>query len=154
MTEAEAIEALRFHSGHHEDIDNPRWRYGFLGSLRPYLGKLHDDNYHEVMAAVATLARVHSGEHGARFPHEAHAALWGIVHLGRVWGVQAGGMLRSNNLINAKDIDVLDIWLSTISYAVFLGLEGSLNEVDLDYEPPPRWSAVWEALGEPPPTNR
>ena len=27
---------LSFHSGRNEDIKNPKWENGFLGSLRPY----------------------------------------------------------------------------------------------------------------------
>jgi hypothetical protein len=146
MNQQQAIEALCFHGGTHADVQNPRWTNGFLGCLRPYQGSLHEDNFHEVMAAIATLARV-DGLAGPQMSHEVMAALWGIVHLGRAWGVQEGGMLRTNKLISDEDAEELEDWVWTISYAVLLALEGSLNATDLDYEPPDQWKAVWEALG-------
>ncbi|WP_335993961.1 hypothetical protein [Fusobacterium polymorphum] len=34
-----AKELLSFHSCRNDDINNPKWENGFLGSLRPFQGK-------------------------------------------------------------------------------------------------------------------
>lgn len=36
MNKEEAKELLSYHSGTSEDIHNPKWESGFLGSLRPF----------------------------------------------------------------------------------------------------------------------
>ena len=49
MTKEEAIEELFFQSSAHTDIENPRWENGFLGSLRPFRGKLIEENFHLIV---------------------------------------------------------------------------------------------------------
>lgn len=49
MNIEEAKELLSFHSTRNSDIDNPKWENGFLGSLRPFSGELHNENFFEVM---------------------------------------------------------------------------------------------------------
>lgn len=38
MTKQQAIEKLSYHSGRCEDIENPKWRYGFWACLDPIQG--------------------------------------------------------------------------------------------------------------------
>lgn len=51
----EAKELLSFHAGRNNDINNPKWENGFLGSLRPFRGKLHIENLDEVIECLRTL---------------------------------------------------------------------------------------------------
>lgn len=44
MTKEDAIEELMYQSGAHENIESERWTNGFLGHLRPFHGKLCEDN--------------------------------------------------------------------------------------------------------------
>jgi hypothetical protein len=146
MTEQEAIEVLGFHCGVDERIDDPRWVNGFLGTLRPYRGLL-ERNFHEVMAALATLAeRLHAND----VPRAALSSLIGICHLGRAWGVHPDGMLRRNNLISPDDVTRLERWIETISYATMMVLDGysASDKRELGYEPPPEWSHIWDAAAK------
>ena len=40
-----AKELLSFHSCRNDDINNPKWENGFLGSLRPFQGKIYEKNF-------------------------------------------------------------------------------------------------------------
>jgi hypothetical protein len=130
LTPLEARELLQMHSGRHGDTSHPKWEFGFLGSLRPYSG-LRVENFHEVMACLKILAP--ELEHGATCDKDLVAAIWGICHLGRSWGVEAGGMLRSNGLISADQVERLDSWINQISYAMFCLLDGCGVEIAFEH---------------------
>lgn len=55
MNIEEAKELLSYHSGTNEDVDNAKWQNGFLGSLRPFTGDLHEENFIEVMECLKVL---------------------------------------------------------------------------------------------------
>lgn len=61
------------------------------------------------------------------------AAIWGICHLGRSWGVEAGGMLRSNGLISTDEVNRLESWIRQISYAMFCLLDGCELEIAFEH---------------------
>ena len=52
MDVKEAKERLSYHSGRNEDIHNPKWEHGFLGSLRPFQGELRKENFIDVMECL------------------------------------------------------------------------------------------------------
>ena len=130
VSPTEAREALLFHSGAHGDVDSPRWKYGFLGSLRPFSG-LREQNFHEVMGALRVLAPALEGELIAR---DVTAALMGICHFGRAWGIHPSGMLRRNGLISDEDVERLESWVWTISYATTCVLDGAIDEAFHEYD--------------------
>jgi hypothetical protein len=130
MTSAEARESLRFHSGSHPDVDDPRWSRGFLGMLRPY-GGLRETSFHEVMRALRELATDLQNEMVDR---EVVSALFGICHLARAWGIHPDGMLRRNGLIAPTDVERLERWVWTISYATSCVLDGSIDEAFAEYD--------------------
>jgi hypothetical protein len=122
MTRNEAKDLLLFHSfSHSEAPHDPRAASGFLGSLRPYRGRLDPSNLHEVMAALVTLA---SEFEQSELDREIVHALWSITHLARAWGLEPEGMLRSNRLISDDDIATLTAWVEAISYATWCLLDG------------------------------
>lgn len=120
MTKQQAKETLSFHSGRNSDIDNPKWENGFLGSLRPYRGKLNEASFHEIIMCLEVL-----GEDLIRDTIDSNivADIMGILHLGRVWGVYENGMLKRNNLISEKDAKTLGGWLDIISYTFMMILD-------------------------------
>lgn len=61
MNIEEAKELLSFHSTRNNDIDNPKWGNGFLGSLRPFSGEMHKENFFEVMECLNVLKDEFSG---------------------------------------------------------------------------------------------
>ena len=121
LSPAQARELLQFHSGRHEDVDHAKWTGGFLGSLRPYRG-LDPRNFHEVMRCLMALAP----ELAAPGPIDRGlvADVWGICHLARAWGVEPGGMLRSEGLIQPEEAERLASWIHQISHAMFCLLDG------------------------------
>ena len=128
-TEA-ALELLKFHACSHGDTDHPKWKTGFLGSLRPYAG-LDARNFHEVMSCLKAIE--------PRFEQPTidsglMADIWAICHLGRAWGVEPDGMLRRNNLISREDVARLESWIFQISYTVFCLLAGCGDDAFEEYE--------------------
>jgi hypothetical protein len=111
-------------------VDSPRWTFGFLGSLRPFTG-LREENFHEVMAALRTLAPTLQEDAVAR---DVVAGLVGVCHLGRAWGVHPEGMLRLNGLIPDEDVARLEAWVWTISYATMCVLDGAIDEAFHEYD--------------------
>lgn len=130
MTPSDAREALRFHSGAHPDVDDPRSTLGFVGSLRPCTG-LREENFHGVMKALRVLAPELQSQFVDR---EVVSALWGICHFGRAWGIDRDGMLRRNSLISDEDVERLEHWVQTISYATAMVLDGTIDEAFADYD--------------------
>ncbi|WP_414943583.1 hypothetical protein [Amycolatopsis sp. cmx-11-32] len=130
MTPADAREALQFHACVHPDVDDPRWQRGFLGSLRPFTG-LREENFHEVMSALRVFAEPLQAD---MVPREVISTLVGICHFARAWGVEPEGMLRRNDLIGDTDVARLDEWISTISYALTMIMDGDVAEAFDEYD--------------------
>lgn len=133
MTKQEAKELLLHHSFNHEDFEDPKSARDFLGMLRPFNGTLLEENYHEVMAALRVLADDFTHPTVDR---EIIAALWGICHFARAWGLEPEGMLRSNNLIRDEQIQQLADWVDSISYATCCLLDGAATEAFATYSAP------------------
>lgn len=90
MDVQEAKELLSFHSGRNSDIDNPKWKNGFLGSLRPIKG-LNRGNFIEVMECLRTL----KDEIAAPLiDREIVCDIVGITHLTRAWASPQGMLGR------------------------------------------------------------
>lgn len=97
--------------------------------LRPYQGALVAENFDDVMGCVIVLA---DELRGTAPDKRTIAALWAICHLGRTWGLEADGMLRSNGLIAAEDVTRLGEWIDCISYATMMLLDGCELEEALE----------------------
>ena len=67
-------------------------------------------------------------------PREVVSSLLSICHLGRAWGVHPDGMLRRNGLISDTDVERLDGWIETISYAAMCVLDGDVEEAFHSYD--------------------
>ena len=124
MTESEALELLKYHSYNHEDFDNPKAEIGFLGMLRPFQGELYEDNFHDLMTILRVLKNEFKND---KLNRQIVSSFWGICHLSRAWGLNSEGMLRRNNLITEKQIQLLSVWIDCISTTIMNLLEG-LNE--------------------------
>ena len=131
MTKEEAKELLKLHSSTHDDIDHPKSRRGFLGMLRPFSGELIEENYHEVIACIKTLANDLANTD--KVDKEVISALWGICHLTRSWTASPDGMLRQNNLLKAGQVKMLENWTDIISYATMMLLDE--QNIETAFEP-------------------
>ena len=111
----DALTELSFHSGRNEDIANPKWENGFLGSLRPYKNMtLVEDSFHKVVYCLRSLLPyIKENDHLDKC---LVSDISGIICFGRAWGVDDGGMLRSNSLISKSEASKLEELVDCISY--------------------------------------
>ena len=130
MDKNEARLLLSFHSGRNEDTANTKWTNGFLGVLRPFKNKLSEENFHEIMKCLKTLSEDFESKN---IEQETISDLWAICHLGRAWALNENGILQSNNLLAQEQIQILDNWISMISYSVMNLLEGVKDEAFWEY---------------------
>ena len=121
MSQAVARMLLSKHSFTHDDVDDPAMENGFLGSLRPYKGKLNHSAFHEVVACLKALGPSMSND--STVDRQVVSNLWGICKLSQDWAVDPDGMLRRNNLISTPDIETMKKWIDCISYATMMLLE-------------------------------
>ncbi|QSW91356.1 hypothetical protein J0383_11265 [Flavobacterium endoglycinae] len=132
MTTEEAIEELMYQCGAHTNVESERWQNGFLGHLRPFRGKLREENYHLIMQALRVLAPEMEKDFVDR---RIISSIMGITHLGRMWAVHPEGMLQSNKLISKEQVTQIDNWLMDISYAAYCLLDGAgTKEAFWDYD--------------------
>ena len=131
MTTEEAKKILKYRSFTDNDIHHPKMENGFLGMLRPFSGELNEENYHEVIKAIKTLADELRDKD--KIDKEVISAIWGICHLTRSWAIEKEGMLRRNNLINDEQIKILEKWIESISFATMMILDGSDNSTAFEF---------------------
>ena len=108
MTYEEAVEQLTFHCGTNPDIENPRWKDGFLQTLRPFKG-LRKDSYENLCQCVNAV-----GPHlrsSAELDRDVVASLWAVLHFADAWAIQPDGMLRRDNLISKSDLATMRGWV-------------------------------------------
>ena len=105
-----AKELLSLHSGRNNDIHNPKWKNGFLGSLRPFRGELNEENFIEIMECLKTL----KSEISAPTIEQAIVSdIIGIIHLTRAW-TSPYGMLSCNQLLTEEQTNCLLTWIDII----------------------------------------
>lgn len=130
MTKEDALVILSYHSGRNEDLDNKRWINGFLGSLRPFQGKLHEQNFVEVMECLRTLSPDFVA---GTISGQAIGDVFTIIYLGRRW-TEEGSALDESNLINSEQQFKMDLWLDILEDALFYLLNEDPETAFLPYE--------------------
>lgn len=126
----EAKELLSYHSGRNENIDNPKWINGFLGSLRPFRGELLESNFIEVMECMKVLQDEFEQDKVDKY---VLADIVGITHLARVWA-SPDGMLGSNKLLTVEQTTKLNLWVDIIQEALMWLLDDAPEEAFGTYE--------------------
>lgn len=126
----EAKELLSYHSGRNSNIDNPKWRQGFLGSLRPFRGTLQEDNFIEVMECMKVLQKQFSAP---QIDSTMVADVVAIVHYTRAWSSKEG-MLGRNHLLSKQQEELLMIWCDLIEECLCYLLDGAVEEAFFEYE--------------------
>lgn len=129
MNSSEAKVLLSFHSGRNSDIDNEKWRSGFLGSLRPFTGELKKENFIEVMECLYTLRDELSAP---EIDRETMANIAGIMYFARIWA-SPHGMLGSSHLLTEQQTCQLLFWVDMIQYCFTCLLDGAEEEAFHDY---------------------
>lgn len=110
MNKEEAKKLLSYHSGTNDDIHNPKWEYGFLGSLRPFRGKLYEENFIEVMECMKVLKEEFSAP---MIDRKMVSDIVGITFFARVWAAPEG-MLGRNHLLTSEQTGKLLLWIDII----------------------------------------
>ena len=130
MDSKEAKELLSFHSARNSDVRHPKWENGFLGSLRPFRGELHQENFIEVIECL----RVLKDELLApAIDRDLVFDIVGIIHSSRVWA-SPSGMLGSNQLLTEEQTRHLLAWVDIIESCFMFLLEHAEDEAFTDYE--------------------
>lgn len=130
MDKEKAKELLSFHSGRNSDIQNPKWKDGFLGSLRPFRGKLPEENFIEIMECLKALKNEFSAP---SIEKEVIADLVAIIHLTRVWA-SPNGMLGRNHLLTQEQTELLLVWIDIIETGLMYLLDDDEEDAFGDYE--------------------
>ena len=125
-----AKELLSLHSGRNSDIHNPKWENGFLGSLRPFRGELHEENFIEIMECLKTLKDEISAP---AIEQGIVSDIVGIIHLTRAWA-SPDGMLGSNHLLTEAQTKCLFTWVDIIENCFMYLLEDDEEDAFFDYE--------------------
>ncbi len=130
MTKEDAYELLSYHSGRSEDIENPKWTNGFLGSLRTYQGNLYEQNFIEVMECIRAIAPDFGTD---LVPKPAIGDIFSITYLGRRW-INSDAQLYANGILDDGDQMKMDEWLDVIEDALFYLLNDAPDEAFEGYE--------------------
>lgn len=129
MNIEKAKELLSYHSGTNEDVDNPKWQNGFLGSLRPFTGDLHEENFIEVMECLKVLENEFSAP---MIDKKIISDVVGITYLSRTWA-SPDGMLGSNHLLTNEQTKTLLIWSDIIEECLMWLLDDAKEEAFWSY---------------------
>lgn len=130
MDKEQAKELLSFHSMRNENVHNPKWEYGFLGSLRPFRGDLYKENFFEVMECLKTLK---DDFVAPTLDREVVSDIVAIIHLTRVWA-SPYGMLGRNHLLTEEQTKHLMDWVDIIETCFMFLLDDLPDEAFADYE--------------------
>lgn len=130
MDKYQAKELLSFHSLKNGDIHNPKWENGFLGSLRPFRGDLHKENFFEVVECLRTLQ---DDLTAPTIEQGIVSDIVAIIHLTRVWAAP-NGMLGSNHLLTEEQTKHLLAWIDIIETSFMFLLDDAPEEAFSDYE--------------------
>ena len=104
MTKEEAYTLLSFHSCRNNDIENEKWENGFLGSLRPFQGKLYECNFIEIMECLKVLA---DDFMKPTINQTLISDVYSIIHLGRRWIVGANFVSQEQQKQIIEWIDII-----------------------------------------------
>ena len=130
MNKNEAKELLSFHSTRNEDIDNLKWKKGFLGSLRPFCGELYEENFFEIMECLKTLKDEFTKP---AIEQGIISDIVAIIHYTRIWSAPEG-MLGSNHLLTEEQTKLLLAWTDIIESCFMFLLEDDEEDAFIDYE--------------------
>ncbi|MBQ9990482.1 MAG: hypothetical protein IJP31_06030 [Lachnospiraceae bacterium] len=130
MSVNEAKELLSYHSGRNENIDDPKWINGFLGSLRPFCGELIESNFIEIMECMKVLQDEFKQDKVDKY---IVSDIVGITHLARNWA-SPDGMLGSNKLLSEEQTVKLNLWVDIIQEALMWLLDDTPEEAFWSYK--------------------
>ena len=124
MTKEEAYILLSFHSCRNNDIENEKWKNGFLGSLRPFQGKLYECNFIEVMECLKVLA---DDFMKPTIKQTLLSDVYSIIHLGKRW-------IDGADFVTQEQQKQIIKWVDMIQDCFYYLLERDVDTAFLEYE--------------------
>jgi len=103
---------------------------GFLGSLRPFQGELHESNFIEIMECIKVLQDEFKQD---KVDKNILSDIVGITHLARTWA-SPNGMLGSNKLLSKEQTDKLNLWVDIIQESLMWLFDDAPEETFWSYE--------------------
>lgn len=130
MDKTEAAKLLSYHSCRSEDVQNIKWRNGFLGSLLPFHGILYEDNFIEVIECLQVCSDEVLKE---KIDHGLVCDITTIIYMGRCW-TEKGGKAEPYGLCSYEQSKQINEWITIIEDAVFNLLEGNIEKAFWKYD--------------------
>ena len=124
MTKEEAYVLLSFHSCRNNGIENDKWKNGFLGSLRPFQGKLYECNFIEIMECLKVLA---DDFMKPTINQTLLNDVYGIIHLGRRW-------IEGADFVTQEQQKQIMEWVDMIQDCFYYLLEEDIDTAFLEYK--------------------
>ena len=124
MTKEEAYTLLSFHSCRNNDIENEKWENGFLGSLRPFQGKLYECNFIEIMECLKVLA---DDFMKPTIKQTLLSDVYSIIHLGKRW-------IDGADFVTQEQQKQIIKWVDMIQDCFYYLLERVVETVFFVYE--------------------
>lgn len=118
MNIQDAKELLSLHSGRNKDVDNGKWKNGFLGSLQNFKGILSEENFIEVMECLKVLKDKFYAE---IIDREVVLDVVTIIHYSRGWATS--GMLVT--VLSQAQTKQLFLWCDIIEECPMYLLDGN-----------------------------
>ena len=124
MTKEEAYTLLSFHSCRNNDIENEKSENGFLGSLRPFQGKLYECNFIEIMECLKVLA---DDFMKPTIKQTLLSDVYSIIHLGKRW-------IDGADFVTQEQQKQIIKWVDMIQDCFYYLLERDVDTAFLEYE--------------------
>lgn len=103
---------------------NGKWENGFLGSLRPFQGKLYECNFIEIMECLKVLA---DDFMKPTINQTLLSDVYSIIHLGRRW-------IDGADFVTQEQQKQIIEWVDMIQDCFYYLLEGDIDTAFLEYE--------------------
>lgn len=124
MTKEDAYILLSYHSCRNGGIGNEKWENGFLGSLRPFRGKLYECNFIEIMECLKVLA---DDFVKPAIDQTLISDVCSIIHLGRRW-------IDGADFVSQEQQKQIIEWVDIIQDCFYYLIGGDVVAAFLEYE--------------------
>ncbi|WP_411681331.1 hypothetical protein [Clostridium thailandense] len=130
MDKTDAAKLLSYHSCRSENIQNTKWRNGFLGSLMPFEAILYEENFIDIMECLKVLSNELFKE---KINNDLMRDIITIIYLGRCW-TEKGGVLDLMGSISDEQSKQINEWITIIEDTVFNLLHGNIDKAFYKYD--------------------
>lgn len=127
-TKEQAYLLISLHACSSKDINNEKWKKGFLGCLKPFKGQVYFENFYEIMECLKLLS---SDFVDIVVPRRLVDDINSIIYLGRRW--INSSEVQNSNLMDEQYRDVM-CWINMLEDCLFHLLHGDIAKAFAPYE--------------------